>query len=60
MTTICFISVTDSSRKQRCEVEPSQSADFETCPGVVSPGGGGCDIQLQILAISLSPVQGLD
>lgn len=44
--------------EQQYEVEHSQSVDFETCPGVVSQGGGGCDIELKTLAIFLSPVCG--
>lgn len=50
LTAVCFINVTDKH---------NDSADCEMQPAVVSQGRGGCDVQLWMVAIFLSPAHTL-
>lgn len=60
MTTISIIKEADRSQNNGVNLNTAGWLALKARPGVASPVGGGCDIQLQTLAIFLSPVQCLD
>lgn len=60
MTTISIIKEADRSQNNGVNLNTAGWLALKARPGVASPVRGGCDIQLQTLAIFLSPVQCLD